>query len=41
LRATFRAAAGWRVETIGEETLETRLPAGSVAAWLARISRVA
>ena len=41
LRGVFRAAAGWRVETIGEETLETRLSAGSVAAWLARISRVA
>jgi cyclopropane fatty-acyl-phospholipid synthase-like methyltransferase len=41
LRATFRAAAGWRVEAIGEETLETRLPAGGVAAWLARLSRVA
>jgi SAM-dependent methyltransferase len=41
LRGAFRAAAGWRVETIGEETLETRLPAGSVAAWLARLSRTA
>jgi cyclopropane fatty-acyl-phospholipid synthase-like methyltransferase len=41
LRGVFRAAAGWRVETIGEETLETRLSAASVAAWLARISRVA
>ena len=41
LRATFRAAAGWRVEEVGAETLETRLPGGSVAAWLARLSRVA
>ena len=41
LRAAFRAAAGWRVEGIVAETLETRLPAGSVAAWLARLSRVA
>jgi SAM-dependent methyltransferase len=41
LRRTFRAAAGWRVEGIVAETLETRLPTGSVAAWLARLSRVA
>ena len=41
LRAAFRAAAGWRVEAIGAESLETRLPAGGVAAWLARLSRVA
>jgi len=39
LRTTFRAAAGWRVEPISGETLETRLPAGGVAAWLARLSR--
>lgn len=39
LRNAFRAAAGWRVETIVEETLESRLPAGGVAAWLARLSR--
>ena len=32
---------GWRVEAIVEETLETRLPAGGVAAWLARLSRTA
>ncbi|MGZ8502405.1 MAG: class I SAM-dependent methyltransferase, partial [Candidatus Limnocylindrales bacterium] len=36
LRAAFRAAAGWHVERIVAETLETRLPAGRVAAWLAR-----
>jgi 2-polyprenyl-3-methyl-5-hydroxy-6-metoxy-1,4-benzoquinol methylase len=41
LRAAFRAAAGWRVEEIVAEALETRLPTGSVAAWLARLSRVA
>ncbi len=41
LRGAFRVAAGWRVEEIVAETLETRLPAGSVAAWLARLSRVA
>jgi cyclopropane fatty-acyl-phospholipid synthase-like methyltransferase len=41
LRGAFRVAAGWRVEEIVAETLETRLPAGSVAAWLARLTRVA
>lgn len=41
LRTAFGAAAGWRVEGIVAETLETRLPAGSVAAWLARLTRVA
>jgi SAM-dependent methyltransferase len=41
LRGAFQVAAGWRVEEIVAETLETRLPAGSVAAWLARLSRVA
>ena len=41
LRGIFRVAAGWRVEEIAAETLETRLPAGSVDAWLARLSRVA
>jgi len=41
LRGIFRVAAGWRVEEIAAETLETRLPAGTVAAWLARLSRVA
>lgn len=41
LRAAFRAATGWRVEGIVAETLETRLPAGNVAAWLARLTRVA
>jgi SAM-dependent methyltransferase len=41
IRGTFRAAAGWRVDGIEAEKLETRLPAGSVAAWLARLTRVA
>jgi 2-polyprenyl-3-methyl-5-hydroxy-6-metoxy-1,4-benzoquinol methylase len=41
IRNTFRASAGWRVEGIVAETLETRLAAGSVAAWLARLSRTA
>jgi len=41
LRGVFRVAAGWRVEEIAAETLETRLQAGNVAAWLARLSRVA
>ena len=41
LRSAFRVATGWRIEAIGEETLETRLPAGDVAAWLARLSRTA
>lgn len=41
LRGTFTRPAGWRVESIAEETLETRLPAGAVAAWLARVSRAA
>ncbi|HSW43393.1 MAG TPA: class I SAM-dependent methyltransferase [Patescibacteria group bacterium] len=41
LRGAFRAAAGWRVEQTVAEVLETRLPAGSVAAWLAQLSRVA
>ena len=41
LRGAFRAAAGWRVDAIVAETLETRLPTGSVAAWLARLNRVA
>jgi cyclopropane fatty-acyl-phospholipid synthase-like methyltransferase len=38
IRASFRA--GWSVEAIGEEDLETRLPAGRVHAWLARLRRV-
>ncbi len=41
LRSAFRVATGWRVEAIEAETLETRLPAGGVAAWLARLSRTA
>jgi SAM-dependent methyltransferase len=41
LRSAFRVATGWRVEEIVAETLETRLPTGRVAAWLARLSRVA
>lgn len=41
LRGAFRAAAGWRVEGIVAETLESRLPAGGVAAWLARLIRTA
>jgi SAM-dependent methyltransferase len=41
LRGVFRVAAGWHVVEIVAETLETRLPAGSVAAWLAHLSRVA
>jgi len=41
LRGVFRASAGWRVEEITAETLDTRLPTGSVSAWLARLSRVA
>ena len=41
LRSAFRAAAGWHVAGIVAETLETRLPAGGVAAWLARLNRVA
>ena len=41
LRTAFKAAAGWRVEGIVAEVLETRLPAESVAAWLARLTRVA
>ncbi len=37
IRASFRA--GWSVEAIGEEVLETRLPGGRVHAWLARLRR--
>ncbi len=39
LRLAFRAAEGWRVESIEAEVLETNLPAGTVHAWLARIRR--
>ncbi len=38
IRAAFRA--GWRVETIDPEWLDTRLPEGRIHAWLARIARV-
>jgi len=41
LRAVFRRATGWRVEEIDAEALETRLPSGRVAAWLARLTRLA
>jgi cyclopropane fatty-acyl-phospholipid synthase-like methyltransferase len=37
IRAAFRA--GWTVEAIDEEILETRLPVGRVHAWLARLRR--
>ena len=37
LRDAFRAAEGWRVESIEPAQLETRLPMGRVHAWLARI----
>ena len=37
LRSAFRD--GWVVEAIEAESLETRLPAGHVHAWLARIQR--
>ena len=38
IRASFRA--GWRVEVIEKETLESLLPARVVQAWLARIERI-
>lgn len=37
LRRTF--GEGWAVESIDPEVLETRLPAGTVHAWLARLRR--
>lgn len=37
IRATFRA--GWRVESIADESLETLLPLGQVHAWRALIGR--
>jgi SAM-dependent methyltransferase len=40
LRHAFRRATGWRVRSIEEEELETRLPAARVAAWLARAERL-
>ncbi len=39
IRSTFRASAGWRVDAIEAAELASRLPVGSVAAWLARLSR--
>ena len=39
LRATFRAAAGWRVDAIDPEELASRLPGRVVHAWLARLTR--
>lgn len=36
LRLAFRR--GWRVERLGDETLETRLPPGRVHAWLAHLT---
>ena len=39
LRATFSAAAGWRVDGIEAEELTSRLPGGRVHAWLARLTR--
>jgi SAM-dependent methyltransferase len=39
LRSSFRAAEGWRVESIEAGLLETNLPAGTVHAWLARLRR--
>lgn len=38
IRETFRA--GWQVEAIDPEWLDTRLPEGRVHAWLARIARI-
>jgi len=37
IRAAFRD--GWEVESIEPEILDTRLPAGEVQAWLARLRR--
>jgi 2-polyprenyl-3-methyl-5-hydroxy-6-metoxy-1,4-benzoquinol methylase len=39
VRATFRAAAGWRVDRIDGEELASRLPGGRVHAWLVRLTR--
>jgi SAM-dependent methyltransferase len=39
IRATFRAATGWRVDTIEPEELASRLPGRVVHAWLARLTR--
>lgn len=38
IRAAFRA--GWRVEAIREETIDTRLSMGTAHAWLARIRAI-
>jgi SAM-dependent methyltransferase len=38
IRASFRS--GWSIEAIDEETLESRLPAGLIHAWLARLERI-
>ena len=39
IRAAFGRAAGWRVEAIEEEQLESRLATGVVHAWLATVRR--
>jgi SAM-dependent methyltransferase len=39
IREAFRAASGWRVERIEPEELSSRLPGGTVHAWLARLTR--
>lgn len=39
IRATFRAAAAWRVDAIEPEELASRLPGRIVHAWLARLTR--
>jgi SAM-dependent methyltransferase len=39
IRAAFRQASGWRVESIEEEQLESRLGTGVVHAWLATVRR--
>lgn len=39
IRATFRAATGWRVDAIEAEELQSRLPGRVVHAWLARLAR--
>jgi SAM-dependent methyltransferase len=39
LRQAFRAATGWRVDSIEDEELATRLPMERVHAWLAIITR--
>ena len=39
VRATFRASAGWRVDGIDDEELDSRLPGGRIHAWLVRLAR--